>query len=88
MYVNDRKIDENNSPYIIAELSANHGGDIERAKKSIEMAAKAKVSAVKIQTYTPDTMTINSDLPDFYGERWPLVRADAIRPLLRSPYPI
>ena len=65
MYVNDRKIDENNSPYIIAELSANHGGDIERAKKSIEMAAKAKVSAVKIQTYTPDTMTINSDLPDF-----------------------
>lgn len=65
MIVKERKINEKNNPYIIAELSANHGGDLERAKNSIEMAAKAGVSAVKIQTYTPDTMTIESDLPDF-----------------------
>jgi N-acetylneuraminate synthase len=65
MNINQRKIDEENSPYIIAELSANHGGDLERAKKSIESAAKSGISAVKIQTYTPDTMTIDSRLDDF-----------------------
>lgn len=65
MYINQRKINEENSPYIIAELSANHGGDLKRAKKSIENAAKSGVSAVKIQTYTPDTMTIDSQLGDF-----------------------
>jgi len=65
MLVNQRRISERDKPYIIAELSANHGGDIERAKQSIQMAAKAGVSAIKLQTYTPDTMTINSNLPDF-----------------------
>lgn len=53
-------------PYIIAELSANHGGSIERAKLCIKEAAKSGVSAVKIQTYTPDTMTIKSNKPDFF----------------------
>ena len=65
MIINERKIDESNKPYIIAELSANHGGDINRAKQSIAMAARVGASAVKLQTYTPDTMTINSSLPDF-----------------------
>ena len=65
MIVNQRKINDNNKPFIIAELSANHGGDLDRAKQSIEMAANAGVSAVKLQTYTPDTMTIDSSLPDF-----------------------
>ena len=69
MNVNDRNISEYNSPYIIAELSANHAGDLERAKKSIEAVAKSGISAVKIQTYTPDTMTINSSLPDFLVKR-------------------
>lgn len=65
MIINNREISDLNKPYIIAELSANHGGKLERAKNSIEIAAKAGASAVKIQTYTPDTMTINSHLPDF-----------------------
>ena len=65
MDINQRKINEENRPYIIAELSANHGGDLERAKKSIESAAKSGVSAIKIQTYTPDTMTIDSQSSDF-----------------------
>ena len=53
------------SPFMIAELSANHGGCIERAKKSILAAKHSGASAVKIQTYTPDTMTLNVDKPDF-----------------------
>ncbi|MDB4115484.1 pseudaminic acid synthase [Planktomarina sp.] len=65
MKVNQRAINKDTKPYIIAELSANHGGDIKRAKDSITVAAKTGVSAIKIQTYTPDTMTINSNLADF-----------------------
>ena len=65
MIVDERIINDQNSPYIIAELSANHGGDLDRPKTSIDAAARAGASAVKIQTYTPDTMTIDSNLPDF-----------------------
>ena len=65
MKINKKYIDEESSPYIIAELSANHGGDLDRAKKSIETAAEAGASAIKIQSYTPDTMTIDSIAPDF-----------------------
>ena len=65
MIVNETSINRDSKPFLIAELSANHGGSIKRAKDSITMAAKAGVSAIKIQTYTPDTMTINCNLPDF-----------------------
>lgn len=58
-------IGTNYPPFIIAEVSANHNGDIERAKKTILAAKVSGASAVKIQTYTADTMTIDSDLPDF-----------------------
>ena len=63
--INNRKIGESFYPSIIAELSANHGGSIERAKQSILAAKKAGVDAVKIQSYTPDTMTIDCDKEDF-----------------------
>lgn len=52
-------------PYIIAELSANHNGNIEKALKSIEVAAQCGVDAIKIQSYTADTMTIDCDREDF-----------------------
>ena len=66
MIIKDKNIGVDFKPYIIAELSANHGGSLTRAKESIKAAAKTGVSAVKIQTYTPDTMTINCDKPDFF----------------------
>lgn len=47
--------------FIIAELSGNHNGDLTRAYKLIDAAIEAGVDAVKFQTYTPDTMTINCD---------------------------
>ena len=52
-------------PYIIAELSGNHNGDINRAFQLMEEAKKAGADAVKLQTYTADTITMNHDSPDF-----------------------
>ena len=63
--INGREISRDNPPYIIAELSANHGGSIENAKNAILEAKKSGASAVKIQTYTADTMTIESNKQDF-----------------------
>jgi len=63
--INNVNIGENNPPYIIAELSANHNGSIKRAKDSIKAAKESGASAVKIQTYTADTMTLNSNREDF-----------------------
>ena len=65
MKIKDRQIGENHPPYIIAELSANHNGSLERALKTIKMAKLMGADAVKFQTYTPDTLTIDSDKEDF-----------------------
>jgi len=54
-----------NETYIIAELSANHGGEIAIAKASIKAAKEVGANAVKLQTYTADTLTLNSDKEDF-----------------------
>lgn len=63
--INERKIGEGYPPYVIAEVSANHNGDIEKALKLIEVAKESGADAVKIQTYTADTMTVDSDRDDF-----------------------
>lgn len=60
-----RPIGNEYEPYIIAEMSANHNGNIETAFRIIEEAKKAGADALKIQTYRPDTITLDSDLPDF-----------------------
>ncbi|MGJ0308749.1 pseudaminic acid synthase [Aliarcobacter cryaerophilus] len=54
-----------NGVYIIAELSANHGGKIEIAKETIKAAKEIGANAIKLQTYTADTLTLNSDNEDF-----------------------
>ena len=63
--IKNRKISRNFPPYIIAELSANHNGSLSKAKKTILEAKKNGADAIKIQTYTPDTMTIDCDKDDF-----------------------
>lgn len=55
----------NKKVFIIAELSANHGGKIEVAKDTIRAAKKAGADAIKLQTYTADTITLDSDKSDF-----------------------
>ncbi len=61
-----RRIGSDYPPYIIAEMSANHNGDIETAFRIIAEAQKAGADALKMQTYRPDTITLNCDLPDFH----------------------
>ena len=59
--IGDRKIGGNNKTFIITELSANHLHNYDKAVKLIKEAAKAGVDAIKLQTYTADTITINCD---------------------------
>jgi N-acetylneuraminate synthase len=70
--INDRAIGFGLPTYIIAEMSANHQQSLEQAVKILEAAKAAGADAVKLQTYTPDTLTIDSDQPYFriQGTLW------------------
>jgi pseudaminic acid synthase len=63
--IGHRQVGPEEQTFIIAELSANHGQRLDVALKTIEAAAKAGADAIKLQTYTPDTMTLASDLEHF-----------------------
>ena len=67
-----RRIAADAPPYVIAELSANHNGKFDTAIKIINEAKKAGADAVKLQTYTADTITLNSNAEDFqiHGGLW------------------
>ncbi len=70
--IEGRRIAEDSPPYIIAELSANHNGSLDTAFRIITEAKKAGVDAIKLQTYTADTITLNCDSEDFriHGGLW------------------
>jgi N-acetylneuraminate synthase len=67
-----RPIGPGHPPYIVAEMSGNHNGEIARALKLIDAAKAAGADAVKLQTYTADTITIDHDSPEFrvHGGLW------------------
>jgi len=72
MQINKRKIGNGSPVYIIAEMSANHGQDFKQAEELVREAAKAGADALKLQTYTADTLTLNSDREPFQikGTLW------------------
>lgn len=63
--IEGRKIGKNFPPYIIAELSANHNGQLQKALDTISEAKKRGADAIKLQTYSADTMTIDCDSDEF-----------------------
>ena len=66
MKIGKHTISRSSSPYIIAEMSGNHNQSLERALEIVEAAAKTGAHALKIQTYTPDTMTLDLDEREFF----------------------
>lgn len=67
--INGRMVGDGAPAYIIAEMSGNHAGSIERALEMIHVAKEAGADCVKIQTYTPDTMTIDCHNEYFHIEK-------------------
>ena len=66
--INGRQIGPDEPPYIVAEISGNHAGELTKAIKLISEAKSAGADAVKIQSYTPDSITIDHDGPEFILE--------------------
>ena len=65
MIIQDFNFNKDNSVFVIAELSANHNGSLETALETIRAAKRTGANAIKLQTYTADTLTIQSDKDDF-----------------------
>jgi len=63
--INGRKVGPGHPPYVVAEMSGNHNGDLGRALELLAAAADAGADAVKLQTYTADTITLDHDGPGF-----------------------
>lgn len=63
--IGSRELGPGRPAYLVAELSGNHNGDFDRAMATVRAAADAGADAIKLQTYTADTLTIRSDKPDF-----------------------
>ncbi len=66
MRINDRLIGPGAAPFIIAEMSGNHNQSLQRALEIVDAAAATGAHALKIQTYTPDTMTLDIDEREFH----------------------
>ena len=66
MRIADTEVGAEHPPFIIAEMSGNHNQSLEVALELVEAAANTGANALKIQTYTPDTMTLDLDVNEFH----------------------
>ena len=64
--IGNRKIGQNHSAFIIAEMSGNHNGSLDRALKIVDAVADSGAHALKLQTYTADTMTLDLKEAEFF----------------------
>ncbi len=85
MKVGNRKIGPGNPIFIVAEMSGNHNGSYKRALKIIDAAAEAGADAVKLQTYTPDTITIDCD-KKYFQVKTKLWRGQTLYNLYKKTY--
>lgn len=84
--IHNNLIDENSNTYIVAELSANHNMDFNRAVKIIEAAKESGADAVKIQTYTADTITLDCDAEPFRIKQGTLWDGRTLHDLYKEAY--
>ena len=63
--IKSKIISSNHKPFIIAELSGNHNGSLSNALKLVDLAAKSGADAIKLQTFTPETITLNTNKKHF-----------------------
>ena len=68
MKIENRSVEQGSRPYLIAEMSGNHNQSLERALEIVDAAAAHGADAIKLQTYTADTMTLNVRMPGFVIE--------------------
>ena len=86
MIIGKYKISKKNKPLIVAEMSGNHNQSLERALKIVEEAAKSGVHMLKLQTYTADTLTIDSKNNDFYADSKSLWKGKSLYELYKEAY--
>lgn len=87
MQILNKYIDKEYKPFIIAEMSGNHNQSLERALKIVEAAAKSGVDALKLQTYTADTMTLDISEKEFFIEdKNSLWQGDSLYNLYKKAY--
>ena len=71
MNIQGKELDNPISPYVIAEMSGNHGNNFEMARDLLLQSAEAGANAFKLQTYTPESMTLNSTRPEYIVDQGP-----------------